>query len=202
MSEIKITASDAATSETAERSNAVKKTDGRKAKKKIAFLESIISDIREKYNCCEIPRNSEDSRALARARGEIDRMIDWRTYALTEHKSARPKGERRRSSQKVIVPPDDTKEILELRINKRMSYEEIAKEVGYSRHIVRNCCVEHGQGGIKRKRKIDPERAEKMFNDGMSYREISEQFHCTAAAVAKALQEWRLEHEPIEISDL
>ena len=196
MPQIKITASDAATSETAERSNAVKKTtkkDDRKAKKKIAFLESIITDIREKYNNTEIPPNSDDSHAIARARGEIDSMINWRTYAITEGAGPMLK-KKKRKSQRVIVRPEDGKKIIEMRKD-RKSYSEIVETVGYSKHIVSNYCVEHGMGGRKRKRKIDPEIAARMYDDGYSYKNIAERFGCTADAVCKALQIWRLAHE-------
>lgn len=165
----------------------------KRAKEKIALLESIISDIREKYNCCEIPRNSEDSHALARARGEIDRMINWRTYAITEGAGPMLK-KKKRKSQRVIVRPEDGKKIIEMRKD-RKSYSEIVETVGYSKHIVSNYCVEHGMGGRKRKRKIDPEIAARMYDDGYSYKNIAERFGCTADAVCKALQIWRLAHE-------
>ena len=169
------------------------KKDDRKAKKKIAFLESIITDIREKYNNTEIPPNSDDSHAIARARGEIDSMINWRTYAITEGAGPMLK-KKKRKSQRVIVRPEDGKKIIEMRKD-RKSYSEIVESVGYSQHVVSNYCIEHGMGGRQRKRKIDPEIAARMYDDGYSYKNIAERFGCTADAVCKALQIWRLAHE-------
>ena len=104
----------------------------RKAEAKIALLESIIADVRAKYNNTEIPRNSEDSHAIARARGEIDRLIDWRTYGSKEYEGAQPKKEEPRKPRKRKVNRDEAARLH----NNGWSYSKIAKLYGVTNDAI------------------------------------------------------------------
>lgn len=169
----------------------------RKAEAKIALLESIISDIRAKYNNTEIPRNSEDSHAIAQARGEIDRLIDWRTYGSKEYEGAQPKKEeprKTRKSRKIIFSPEESEKILQMRANK-FGYEAIGKALGCSKNVIANYCKGLGINGHPRARKVNRDEAVKLHNAGWSYSKIAKLYGVTSDAIAKTVKAWREERE-------
>lgn len=165
----------------------------RKTEAKIALLESIIADVRAKYNNTEIPRKSPDSFAIAQARGEIDRLIDWRTYGSKEYEGPQPKKEPRKT-RKIIFSPDDTEKIIKMRADK-YGYEAIGKELGCSKNVIANFCKERGINGQPRKRKVNRDEAARLHNSGWSYSKIAKLYGVTNDAIAKTVKAWREERE-------
>jgi transposase len=166
----------------------------RKAEAKIALLESIIADVRAKYNNTEIPRNSEDSHAIAKARGEIDRLIDWRNYGSKEYEGAQQKKEEPRKTRKIMFSPEDTEKIIQMRAEK-FGYESIGKELGCSKNVIANFCKERGINGQPRKRKVNRDEAARLHNNGWSYSKIAKLYGVTNDAIAKTVKAWREERE-------
>ena len=165
----------------------------RKVKAKIAFLEQIINDIRAKYNCCEIPFG-EDSLAIAKARGQIDSLIDWRTYATKEHQGPQPKKKKKeRPPRRTAVSEKMGEQIRAARLQ-GMSYHEIADLTGLKYNTVNNWCYRHGLSEM-RQRKIDPELAIQMRDQGMTYKEIARYFGATKDGVCKACTKWEEQYE-------
>ena len=166
----------------------------KKAEARIALLESIIADIREKNNNTEIPANSPDSFAIARARGEIDRLIDWRTYGSKEYEGAQPKKEEPRKTRKIIFSPEESEKILQMRAEK-YGYEAIGKALGCSKNVIANFCKERGINGQPRKRKVNRDEAARLHNNGWSYSKIAKLYGVTNDAIAKTVKAWREERE-------
>lgn len=156
---------------------------------KIARLEKIIADIREKYNNAEIPANSPDSFAVAQARGEIDRMIDWSTYGTKEYEGPQKKEEPRKT-RKILFSPEDTEKIIQMRAEK-YGYEAIGKELGCSKNVIANFCKERGINGQPRKRKVNRDEAARLHNNGWSYSKIAKLYGVTSDAIAKTVKAWR-----------
>lgn len=165
----------------------------RKTEAKIALLESIIADVRAKYNNTEIPRNSPDSFAIAQARGEIDRLIDWRTYGSKEYEGPQAKKEPRKT-RKIIFSPEDTEKIIKMRADK-YGYEAIGKALGCSKNVIANFCKERGINGQPRKRKVNRDEAARLHNSGWSYSKIAKLYGVTNDAIAKTVKAWREERE-------
>lgn len=165
----------------------------RKTEAKIALLESIIADVRAKYNNTEIPRNSEDSHTIAQARGEIDRLIDWRKYGSKEYEGPQPKKEPRKT-RKIMFSPDDTEKIIKMRADK-YGYEAIGKELGCSKNVIANFCKERGINGQPRKRKANRDEAMRLYQSGWSCGKIAQLYGVTSDGIHKSLQAWRREHE-------
>lgn len=173
--------------------NRVKGSKRRKAEARIALLESIIADIREKHNNTEIPANSPDSFAIAQARGEIDRLIDWRTYGSKEYEGAQPKKEPKKT-RKIVFSSEESEKILQMRANK-FGYEAIGKAIGCSKNVIANYCKERGINGHPRARKVNRDEAVKLHNAGWSYSKIAKLYGVTSDAIAKSIKAWREERE-------
>lgn len=191
-------------SKTAERGNTVKKTTKmsmKRAKEKIALLETIINDIRAKYNNTEVPPNSEDSHAVARARGEIDRLIDWRTYGTKEYTSPKPTKEKKERPPRRTAVTEKMGDMIADARKRGMSYAEIAELTGLKYNTVNNWCYRHGLS-LERNRKIDPELAIQMRDQWMTYKEIARYFGATKDGVCKACTKWEEQYELSNLSNV
>lgn len=144
--------------------------------------ELIIAEIKKKYKGGEVPVGSKDAKVICRLRRIADRSINHMTE--TAMPSRRLEGETAKKD----------KEIRQLR-KQGLKYKEIAERLGLKVDGVRNYCNKHKilpPWGTGRRRKIDPAEAQRMREEGKTWRQIGEVFgvsDSTAMAAAKRYKE-------------
>lgn len=145
--------------------------------------EVIIAEIRDKYKGGAVPIGSRDAKRICKLRRLIDKSVNHMTdTALPEQKR----------NQKVA---DERHKMIRTLRESGMKYSDIADQVGLKEDSVRNYCNKYKirpPWGPGRKRRIDPETAEKLHKAGKTWKEIGEAFGVreeTAMAAAKRFRE-------------
>ena len=149
--------------------------------------EVIIAEIRDKYKGGAVPIGSRDAKRICKLRRLIDKSINHMTdTALPAQKKSCI------SRQKTA---DERHKMIRTLRESGMKYSDIADQVGLKEDSVRNYCNKYKirpPWGPGRKRKIDPETAEKLHKAGKTWKEIGEAFGIreeTAMAAAKRYRE-------------
>lgn len=151
--------------------------------------ELIIAEIRDKYKGGVVPIGSRDAKRICKLRRAIDKGVNH----FTETALPASKKVKNRAAEK-------HKMICTLR-ESGMKYADIAEQLGLKEDSVRNYCNKnhiHPPWGTGRRRKIDPEAAERMHKEGKTWKEIADTFGVRKETAMAAARKYREKQEDKE----